>query len=259
MRLLLRSAFATLIALAPFAARAAEAPPQPVEKPHIDIVFCIDCSGSMGRGIMVDACCCGDCGSKRGPRAWRECGKVGGGSYMEIAGQGGGVVVATPFDKELAELSGKLNTTYVGYGLQRQEKAAAQSANDATAGRYNIQSAADRAVSKSSRQYDNATWDLVDASRDKDFDITKVKEEELPDDLKKMTVEQRKEFVATKAKERDDVAKQIRELSTKRDAYVKEEISKKGLDTNKSFDEAVRKSINEQAAKRGFEFEKSEK
>jgi hypothetical protein len=72
-------------------------------------------------------------------------------------------------------------------------------------------------------------------------------------------MEQRKEYVAAKAKERDDVAKQIRELSTKRDAYVKEEIAKKGLDTNKSFDEAVRKSINEQAAKRGFEFEKGEK
>ena len=36
-----------LFALCPLLSRAAEAPPA-AEKPHIDIVFCIDCSGSMG-------------------------------------------------------------------------------------------------------------------------------------------------------------------------------------------------------------------
>ena len=58
------------------------------------------------------------------------------------------------------------------------------------------------------------------------------------------------------AKERAQIAKQIQELSGKRDAYIKEEVQKKGLDTNKAFDEAVRKSITEQGAKKGFEFEK---
>lgn len=215
---------------------------------------------AIAKGIMVNAIYCGDVDYQTATPTWREFAKLADGSYMEIAGQGGAVVVATPFDKELAELSGKLNTTYVGYGRQRFEKAAAQVANDTTATRYNLQSAADRAVAKSSKQYDNSTWDLVDASRNnKDFDITKLKEDELPDELKKMTVEQRKEFIAAKAKERDEVARQIRELSEKRDAYVKEEVTKKGLDTNKSFDVAVRKSITEQAAKRGFEFEKSDK
>ena len=47
----------------------------------------------------------------------------------------------------------------------------------------------------------------------------------------------------------------IRELAGKRDAFVKEEITKKGLDTNKAFDEAVKRSLNEQASKNGFKFE----
>jgi hypothetical protein len=215
---------------------------------------------AIARGIMVNAIYCGDVDYQTATPTWKEFAKLADGSYIEIAGQGGAVVVATPYDKDLADLSGKLNTTYVGYGHQRLEKAAAQSANDATASTFNVQSAADRAVAKSSRQYDNSTWDLVDASRNnKDFDITKIKDEDLPAELKKMTVDQRKEFIAAKARERDDIAKQIRELSEKRDAYVKEEVTKKGLDTNKSFDVAVRKSITEQAAKRGFEFEKNEK
>jgi hypothetical protein len=216
--------------------------------------------GAIAKGIMVNAIYCGDVDYQQATPTWREFATLADGSYIEIAGQGGAVVVASPFDKELAELSGKLNTTYVGYGRDRGAKAASQVANDAAAGGFNVQSAADRAVAKSSRQYDNSTWDLVDASRNnKDFDITKLKDEELPDELRKLTVDQRKEFIATKAKERDEVAKQIRALSAKRDAYVKEEVTKKGLDTNKSFDEAVRKSITEQAAKRGFEFEKGEK
>ena len=74
--------------------------------------------------------------------------------------------------------------------------------------------------------------------------------------LRKMTPEARVAFVEAKSKEHAQIAKQIQELSGKRDAYIKEEVQKKGLDTNKAFDEAVRKSITEQGAKKGFEFEK---
>src|SRR6476469_1706907 len=38
----------TILALVATSTRAADAPPAPQEKPHIDVVFCIDCSGSMG-------------------------------------------------------------------------------------------------------------------------------------------------------------------------------------------------------------------
>ncbi|HYE21290.1 MAG TPA: vWA domain-containing protein [Tepidisphaeraceae bacterium] len=214
--------------------------------------------GAIAKGIVVNAIYCGNTDHASATPTWREIAKLADGSYMEIAGQGGAVVVASPFDKELTDLSGKLNTTYVGYGRQREEKAAAQVANDATSGGFSAASAADRAVSKSSRQYDNAHWDLVDAQRNKDFDITKLKDEELPEEMRKMTPDQRKAHVDAKARERADIAKQIQDISAKRDAYVKEEVSKKGLDTNKAFDEAVRRSINEQAAKRGFQFEGTE-
>jgi hypothetical protein len=166
------------------------------------------------------------------------------------------VVVATPFDQQLNELSGKLNTTYIGYGRQRAEKLAQQSLNDQQSAHYSLSSAADRAGAKASAQYDNSNWDLVDAAKNnKDFDVKKLKEEELPDEMRKMTPEARLAFVETKSKERAQIAKQIKELAGKRDAYIKEEVQKKGLDTNKAFDEAVRKSIMEQAAKKGFEFE----
>jgi von Willebrand factor type A domain len=212
---------------------------------------------AIAQGIMVNAIYCGDYDYQVGSPTWREVAKLADGSYMEIAAQGGAVVVATPFDQQLNELSGKLNTTYVGYGRQRAEKLAQQSLNDQQSAHYSLSSAADRAGAKASAQYDNSNWDLVDAAKNnKDFDVKKLKEEELPDEMRKMTPEARVAFVETKSKERAEIAKQIKELSGKRDAYIKEEVQKKGLDTNKAFDEAVRKSIMEQGARKGFEFEK---
>jgi hypothetical protein len=215
---------------------------------------------AIAKGIMVNAIYCGDYDYKTAPPTWKEFAKLADGSYMEIGAKGGAVVVATPFDDQLADLSGKLNTTYVGYGRERGLKLAQQSANDQQAARYNPSSAADRAGSKASRQYDNSTWDLVDAAKNnKDFDIKKLKEEELPEELRKMTPDERAAYVGKKSKERDEIAGQIKELSVKRDAYIKDEVQKKGLDTNKAFDQAVRQSITEQAGKKGFEFEKEPK
>ena len=214
---------------------------------------------AISKGIIVNSIYCGDVDFAAATPTWIELARLADGAYMQIAGQGGAIAVATPFDKELAELSGKINTTYVGYGRLAREKAQAQSGNDATALGLSPSSAADRAGAKASRQYDNSNWDIVDAQRkDKNFDVAKLEEAQLPEEMKKMTPDQRKAYVEKKAKERDEIARQIQELSAKRDAYVKEEVTKRGLDTNKAFDHAVRRSLSEQAAKSGFKFEEGQ-
>lgn len=214
---------------------------------------------AIAKGIMVNAIYCGDYDYATASPTWREFAKLADGAYMEIAGKGGAVVVATPFDDELANLSGKLNTTYVGYGGQREAKAAGQADNDQKAAGFNIASAAERAGAKASAQYNNASWDLIDACKNKEFDVRKLKAEDLPEELRALTSDQRVAYVAEKAKARNDIADQIKQLSTKRDAYIREEVQKKGLDTNKAFDQAVQKSLTEQASKKGFEFEKDGK
>ena len=215
---------------------------------------------AIAKGIMVNAIYCGDYDYATAHDTWKEFAKLADGSYMEIAGQGGAVTVATPFDQELTDLSTRLNGTYVGYGEQRREKLAQQTANDTTSAHYNLSSAADRAGAKASPQYSNGSWDLVDATKSvKEFDVRKLKDEELPEEMRKMTPDERVAFVAGKAKEREQIAQKIKALGVKRDEYIKAEVQKKGLDTNKSFDESVRKSITEQAAKKGFEFKAEEK
>jgi hypothetical protein len=52
---------------------------------------------------------------------------------LEMAGDGGALVVSKPFDKELGELNGKLNKTYASYGHRGAAGAANQTAQDSSA------------------------------------------------------------------------------------------------------------------------------
>ena len=207
-------------------------------------------------GIIVNAIYCGDVDPQTGPPSWQEMARLAEGQYIAIAQHGGGITIATPFDQQLGDLSTKLNTTYVRYGAHAIEGGANQTAADANSSKLGLSVAAERAYAKSSAQYRNSSWDLVDRFNEKDFDWKKLKDSELPAEMQKMSLEEREKYVQAKAKEREEIQKQIKELSGKRDAYVKQEIQKQGLDTNKSFDEAIRRTIDEQAEKKGFKIEK---
>lgn len=210
---------------------------------------------AIARGIMVNAIYCGNTDYAAATPTWREMAKLADGQYMEIAATGGAIAVATPFDKELNELSGKLNTTYVGYGPAGKDGAANQTAQDENASRLGGSTGADRALSKSARQYDNARWDLVDAAKKKDFKLEDLKEDQLPEELKKLSVEERKAYVEKKSAERGEIQKQIQEVAAKRADYIKKETEKQGLKGDAAFDHAVRESISKQAKEKGFEFE----
>jgi len=210
---------------------------------------------AIAKDIVVNAIYCGNTDYQAATPTWMEVARLADGQYMEIAGEGGGIVLATPFDPELATLNERLNATYLGYGARGGAGAANQVAQDSNAAGLGGAVLAERAMAKSAAQYQNAGWDLVDAVKQPDFDLSKVKDEELPKELRDLPPDQRRAFIDAKAKERDDVRKQIQELATKRNAYVAEEIKKQGLKGDAAFEEAVKKSIVPQAEKKGFTFD----
>lgn len=207
------------------------------------------------QGILVNAIYCGTTDFASATPTWREMAKLADGQYMEIGSEGGAVTVATPFDADLAKLNGDINKTYVTFGAGGQAGAAAQEQADAMSAGKGGATLADRAVAKSAVQYNNARWDLVDAVSTNGVKLEDVKEADLPENMKKMSLEQRKQYVAEQQKQRAETQKQIQELAAKREAFIKAEIEKRGLDTDKAFDKNVKESLRKQASDAGFSIE----
>ena len=112
-----------------------------------------------------------------------------------------------------------------------------------------------RVVSKSTSNYWNASWDLVDAVKQKDFDLTKVEKKQLPEEMQGMTPEQQKAYIAMVSKEREEIKKKIITLNRKRVAYVallkKERAETAGDET---LDEVITSTIRAQAEQKGYVF-----
>lgn len=205
-------------------------------------------------GIIVNTIYCGPPTSGEAG-GWRDVAQAADGQFASIDHNNGTVVVSTPFDQKLAELSGTINKTYVAYGGRAQEGVALQAAADASAYAASPSVAASRAAAKSSGQYRNARWDLVDARQEKDFDLAKVQEAELPAEMRQLSLAERKAYLDDMSKKRAAIQQQITELNTQREKYVAEELKKSGKSTDKAFDAAMLSAIRQQAEQKQFAFE----
>jgi hypothetical protein len=185
---------------------------------------------------------------------WEKFAKMAEGRFAKIDMKKGTLAIATPQDKKLAELSAQLNTTYLAYGKKdvREFKAQNQVEQDKNAAKTPGAAPA-RATSKAGALYRSSDWDLVDRLKDDpNFDITKVPEDELCEELKKLKPEERVALVKKKLAERDAIQKEIVEVGKMRSDYIREETKKNDKLGDKAFDEAVRGALRDQASKKGF-------
>ena len=206
---------------------------------------------AIARGIVVNTIYCGNPTDELAP-AWREVAKLADGQFAAIQ-QNDAVVIETPFDKQLGELSVAINTTYVPYGAQRMVWAENQRAQDGNASSLNAAAAAQRCQTKAGAMYNNEQWDLVDAMKDPKFDLATVKKEDLPEALRTLSLEALKLHVAAHAQKRGELKGKVEGLGKQRDAFLQQEIGKLGKDGSQRFEQAVLESVRQQAAARGFE------
>jgi hypothetical protein len=137
----------------------------------------------------------------------------------------------------------------VAYGDDKRRKELA--AHEATAEKMESGSKADRAAAKG---YAGRADDLIDAIAEKRIKLEDVKDEHLPEEMRKMTLEQRRAHVEQKAKERAELRARIVELSKKRDEYLRQELEKRGA--KDGFDAVVKEALRKQAERKGIRIEK---
>lgn len=203
------------------------------------------------KGIVVNTIFCGD--YQLGIQtAWKDGAQRTGGDYMAIDHNRELVEIVTPYDQTIIILNQRLNKTYVPYGRIGETKAEMQYEQDSNAGSINSEIAVKRAVSKSSGFYQNPAWDLVDALKDKNFSIEKLKKEDLPAELKGKSAAEIKAYVEAKAKEREAVKKEIQELNQKRATFIAEQNKNQASST---LETAMIQAIKKQAEKKNYRWE----
>ena len=108
---------------------------------------------------------------------------------------------------------------------------------------------ADRALNKAvnSFQYDG---DLVQDVENETVKIEDVKKEDLPEDLQRITVAERKKEIDRRIAERKAIRTEILALSKQRDAYIAAERKKQGKANG--FDTAVAQALREQLLRKGI-------
>ncbi len=212
----------------------------------------ISCKSAITKGIIVNTIFCGD--FQTGVRTnWKDGADLADGKYMNIDHNQKLVHIEAPQDTEIVKLGKELNKTYIAYGKGGSAKKERQKAQDANAAGVNQEVAVQRAAAKSTAQYKNTSWDLVDAEKEGKLDVSKVADDELPEEMKKMTKEERVKYVKEMQEKREKIQKKIQTLKKDRDKYVADK--RKKMAGEKTLDAAMINSIQEQAKKKKLSFE----
>jgi hypothetical protein len=214
------------------------------------------CKDALKKHIVVNTIHCGtrDEGISG---SWHDGAALAEGKFMVIDQDRAVAHVDAPQDKGIAELSLKLNKTYLGFGKLREESARKQSlADEDASANAKAGAAVQRAVTKASKSYSNAAWDLVDAAKEKSVDLAKLAADELPAEMRGLKPEERSAYVEKAAKERADIQSQITDLNNQRELYVAAELKKQATSGPQTLDEALVETTRLQATALGYTFKK---
>ncbi len=215
------------------------------------------CKAAAGNNITVSTIYCGP-NADGVNTSWLEASKLADGSYMSIDHNQQVASIDAPQDKQLVELNTRLNSTYVAYGGKKDRENAAkrQTEQDSNALKSSPATNSLRIQVKGSALYNNAGWDLCDACRLKRVKLEDLKEDQLPEFMRKMTLKERKTYIDKKIAERTKIQKEIKQLSEERQKYVAAELKKQAGSAEASLDTAIIAAAREQAAVKQFSFDK---
>jgi Mg-chelatase subunit ChlD len=203
---------------------------------------------AIAKGIVVNTIRCGDQADTEA--SFRAMAKLADGSFDSIGQRGGMVAVATPFDGELAKLNGAVADTSVYAGAARgraegeSHKAEMKAmAPSASADRLSFRGKSGMGASGGGSI---GALDLTAAPEK----ALKMRDDELPDNLRKMSPPERAAFLKQQAEQRSKLEAQVVEVSKKRDEWI----SKNVKEEKDSFDGRVFESVKTSAAKAGVAY-----
>ncbi len=210
------------------------------------------------RGIIINTIFCGAM-SEGQNTGWLDGARLGEGKYANIDQNATELHIDAPQDARILSLSTLMNDTYLPCGDKgqwaKQQQEIADTMNTAASTSVGVQ----RAASKASGLYVNSTWDLVDGVRDGTIKLEDVKNEDLPEAMRKMTLEEKKAYVAKQREERERIQKEIATLQKERAEYCTKVLAERAERDPSMLKDAITAAMREQATRCGLTFEKTSK
>ncbi len=230
--------------------------------PHMDyqqdVKFHVSCRKAARRDIVINTIQCGN--DPNTTPVWKKIARLGHGQYFRTQQSGGAVCYSTPYDDELASYSRSLDDTRVYYGDRKAMRRAeakkrvsseiyAEASAPAIAARSSYNAGA--AGAKNLLGDNELVYDITEKGKD----LSKIKKEHLPLELRKKSDQELEIYLKEKAKKRAEIQAKIAELSKQRQQHITKQIAAKGGTDKDSFDAQIFDSIKTQAAEKGIEYE----
>lgn len=219
------------------------------------------CKRAIEKGIVVNTIHCGN-QSEGVNGQWQNGAQLAEGEFFNIDQDKAVVQIKCPQDEIIIKLSADLNDTYLWYGAKNDRLSWSdnQTRQDNNASRLSGGVAASRAAAKACPDaYCNRGRDLVDTIKEDKEILIKLKVNELPEEMQKMTAEERVKCVNEKGAKRAEIQKKIAELTAEREKYIAEQRKLDAKAAGDTLGDAVVSTVRKQLAKSGFDSEEAAK
>jgi len=224
-------------------------------RPHMDydndIKYRETCRKAADKNIIINTIQCGNMQATR--PVWQEIAKIAFGEYFQVAQAGSAVLYDTPYDKEIAQLSRKLDNTRIFYGsadYMREMESRKDKADEI------YEAAAPSAVAKRAIFNSKASGEknflgkkeLVLDVETKGVSLDEIKKEELPGALQEMDSDEIKNHIKEQSLLRKALQAKIDGLAKKRQAHIENLVKNEAGKGVESLDTKIYNCIKTQAA-----------
>ena len=229
--------------------------------PHMDyqddVKYPATIAAAGAKGVVINVVQAGHNGMTK--HQWTRIAELGNGAYFQVGQSGNAVALATPFDKNLAELSAKLDSTRLYYGNEEKkaEKRAKMSATDKLHAGSSLASRARRATFNASKGGDANLFgegELVDDVASGRVDLSDIEHDALPEPVQSMTPAEQKALIEKTAAQRKELQRRIGDLAEQRAKYLKKKVEEMG-GAKDSLDRKIFGTVREQAASKGLHYD----
>ena len=188
---------------------------------------------------------------------WTAAAKLGGGMYFRIEHNHHLPEMKTPYDAKMRELNKRMNDTFVWYGDNAKKASENQQMQDRNAADMSDHAFAARMSAKIGHLYHHVHDELIDAISHGVVKLDEMPEDKMPEELKVMSPELRREFVERKIAQRNGSRRAMAEVISLRHAYLQRKMSEAIGEEGKApqvLGDALVQAVRRQAKKRGFQF-----